>query len=46
MQHNLLLKDYEKNVKMFLSLEISLENFIKIENDYAKRFKLFIIELN
>lgn len=46
MNYNLLLKIYDFHCNLFINGKIPLELFLKIENEYNKRYKLFIINLN
>lgn len=46
MQVNLLDKKYNKYCNLFVMGYISLELFIKFENEYVKRYQLYNINLN
>jgi hypothetical protein len=46
MEYNLLLKQYDHHCNLFFDGKITLELFMLIENEYIKRYKLFIINLN
>lgn len=46
MEYNLLIKLYDNHCNLFLQGKISLPMFMKIEEEYIKRYQLFIINLN
>lgn len=46
MEYNLLLRLYDYHCNLFISGKISLEMFMSIEEEYIKRYQLFIINLN
>lgn len=46
MEINLLKKGYDKHYNLFINDKITLEMFIELENEYIKRYRLFIINLN
>lgn len=46
MEYNLLLRIYDNHCNLFIEGKISLDMFIKIEEEYIKRLHLFIINLN
>jgi len=46
MQYNLLLPIYDYHCNLFIDGKICYEYFTAIENEYVKRYKLFIVCLN
>ncbi len=46
MEHNLLLKLYDKQCNLFIDGKIPLQMFLEIETEYLRRYQLFIINLN
>ena len=46
MKYDLLLPKYDEYCNYFIAGKITYELFIKIENEYIKRYKMFIINLN
>jgi hypothetical protein len=46
MEYNLLLRAYDNHCNLFIDGKITLELFMLIENEYIKRYNLFIINLN
>lgn len=46
MELNLLKTGYDKHCNLFIKGKISLEMFMKLEEEYIKRYLLFIINLN
>lgn len=46
MYFNLLLRKYDYHCNLFIDGKITLELFLKIEIEYEKRHKLFLINLN
>lgn len=46
MEYNLLLRFYDYHCDLFIAGKIHYDYFIAIEEEYLKRYKLFIINLN
>jgi len=46
MEYNLLQRTYDLQCRLFVEGLISLDLFMKLETEYIKRYKLFIINLN
>lgn len=46
MEYNLLMEDYSIYYDLYLRGLYSLNEFQKIESEYVKKYKLFIVNLN
>lgn len=46
MEYNLLQKQYDNHCNLFILELISLDLFMKIEEQYIKKYALFVINLN